>query len=260
MSFIAGARFLLFFSIVSGALVLWMMSHVRQGKHAPTVRHINGLDAIEEAIGRATEMGRPVHFSPGIAGVTDQSAPQTMAAMEILGYAVDLIAKYNTELVVSIRTANLFPIAQEVARQRFLAAGKPDMFQETTVRFFSSDQFAYAASCMGFMRREKVAANLMVGAFWAEALLMAEAGAEVGAIQVAGTANLHQIPFFVAACDYTLIGEELFAGGAYLSQDKVKLGSIAAQDYLKAASIALVLLGALAATMQSSFFTDLLSK
>jgi hypothetical protein len=134
-----------------------------------------------------------------------------------LGYAVDLIAKYNTELVVSIRTADLFPIAQEVARQRFLAAGKPDMFQETTVRFFSSDQFAYAASCMGFMRREKVAANLMVGAFWAEALLMAEAGAEVGAIQVAGTANLHQIPFFVAACDYTLIGEELFAGGAYLS-------------------------------------------
>ncbi len=260
MTFIAGTRFLLVFTIVTGALVLWMMSYVRSGRFLPQVRHINGLDAIEEAIGRATEMGRPVHFSPGIAGVTDQSAPQTMAAMEILAYTTELVAKYNTEMVVSIRTPDLFPIAQEVTRQRFLAAGKPDMFKETTVQFFSSDQFAYSASCMGFITREHVAANILMGAFWAESLLIAEAGARAGAIQVAGTANLHQIPFFVAACDYTLIGEELFAGGAYLSQDKLKLGSMAGQDYLKVISLALLLLGALSATFQSDFLTQLLSK
>jgi len=259
MTFIVGTRFLLVFSIASGLIVFWMMNSVRGGRFLPVVRHINGLDAIEEAIGRATEMGRPVHFSPGIAGVTDQSAPQTMAAMEILGYATELVAKYNTEMVVSIRTPDLFPIAQEVARQRFLAAGKPDMFTEKTVQFFSSDQFAYSASCMGFITREHVAANIMVGAFWAESLLIAEAGAAVGAIQIAGTANLHQIPFMVAACDYTLIGEELFAGGAYLSQDKLKLGSMAAQDYLKIISIVLLLLGALSATAQSDFFGRLLS-
>ena len=113
---------------------------------------------------------------------------------------------------------------------------------------------------MGFITREKVAANIMIGAFWAESLLIAEAGASVGAIQVAGTANLHQIPFFVAACDYTLIGEELFAGGAYLSQDKMELGSIAAQDYLKIVSIGLVILGALAATFQYDFLHQLLVK
>jgi len=260
MSFIEGTRFLLVFSLVSGALIFYMMAKVREGKYLPKIRPLNGLDAIEEAIGRATEMGRPVHFSPGIGGVTDQSAPQTMAAMEILSYTSYLVAQYGNEMVVSIRTPNLFPIAQEVTRQRFIAAGKPEMFKETTVQFFSSEQFAYSARCMGFITREKVAANIMIGAFWAESLLIAEAGASVGAIQVAGTANLHQIPFFVAACDYTLIGEELFAGGAYLSQDKMELGSIAAQDYLKIISIGLVILGALAATFQYDFLHQLLVK
>jgi hypothetical protein len=260
MSFIAGTRFLLVFTLISGGIIYWMMSSVRGGHFLPQVRHINGLDAIEEAIGRATEMGRPVHFSPGIAGVTDQSAPQTMAAMEILAYATELVAKYNCEMVVSIRTPDLFPIAQEVTRQRFLAAGHPEMFKETTVQFFSSDQFAYAASCMGFISRQKVAANIMMGAFWAESLLMAESGAQAGAIQVAGTANLHQIPFFVAACDYTLIGEELFAGGAYLSQDKLKLGSLTGQDYIKIISLALLLLGSIFSTFSSGFWNNLLTK
>jgi hypothetical protein len=260
MALIPGTRFLLVFSLISGAVVFYMMIKTREGMYLPKVRRLNGLDAIEEAIGRATEMGRPVHFAPGIAGVTDQSAPQTMAAMEILAHTTDLVARYDNEMVVSIRTADLFPIAQEVTRQRFIAAGKPDMFKETTVQFFSSEQFAYSARCMGFITREKVAANIMMGAFWAESLLIAEAGASVGAIQVAGTANLHQIPFLVAACDYTLIGEELYAGGAYLSQDKVKLGSIAGQDYLKVASIALVLLGALAVTFGSDFLPQLLAQ
>lgn len=260
MTFIPGTRFLLAFIVVTGLIIIGMMAYVRKGKFLPRIRHISGLDAIEEAIGRATEMGRPVHFSPGIAGVTDLSAPQTMAAMEILAYTTELVAKYNTEMVVSIRTPDLFPIAQEVTRQRFLAAGKPEMFKETTVQFFSSDQFAYSASCMGFISRHKVAANIMMGAFWAESLLIAESAAQAGAIQVAGTANLHQIPFFVAACDYTLIGEELFAGGAYLSQDKLKLGSIAGQDYIKIICLALLLLGSLFRTFQSDFWNKLLIK
>lgn len=260
MNLINGTRFLLAFSIVTAGLIFWMMSQVKNGRFLPRVRHINGLDSIEEAIGRATEMGRPVHFSPGIAGVTDQSAPQTMAAMEILAYTTELVAKYNTEMVVSIRTPELFPIAQEVTRQRFLAAGKPEMFRETTVQFFSSDQFAYSASAMGFISRHQVAANIMMGAFWAESLLIAESGAQAGAIQVAGTANLHQIPFFVAACDYTLIGEELFAGGAYLSQDKLKLGSIAGQDYIKLACLVLVAIGAIFQTFHSDFWNKLLAK
>lgn len=260
MTIIAGRVSLLVTLLLLGVIVYRGINMSKSGKWTPKIRRLAGLDAVEEAVGRATEMGAPVHFSPGIGGITDDSAPQTFAGLEVLAYVTQLTAKYNTEIIATIRTANVFPLAQEIVRQSYLAAGRPDMFQEDTVRFLSSEQFAYAAAVMGIMNRHKVAANLMMGAFWAESLLFAEAGAQVGAIQVAGTANMAQLPFFVAACDYCLLGEELYAAGAYLSQDKVKLGSIGAQDIAKGIAMVILLLGSLLATAEITVLTDLLSK
>ncbi len=260
MTIIAGRVSLLVTLLLLGVIVYRGISMSKSGKWTPKIRRLAGLDAVEEAVGRATEMGAPVHFSPGIGGITDDSAPQTFAGLEVLAYVTQLTAKYNTEIIATIRTANVFPLAQEIVRQSYLAAGRPDMFQEDTVRFLSSEQFAYAAAVMGIMNRHKVAANLMMGAFWAESLLFAEAGAQVGAIQVAGTANMAQLPFFVAACDYCLLGEELYAAGAYLSQDKVKLGSIGAQDIAKGIAMVILLLGSLLATAEITVLADLLNK
>lgn len=257
MTFLEGTRFLLLMTLLMGGIIMWTYERARSGKMVPTLRRINGLDAVEEAVGRATEMGRPIHYCPGLADVTAQTAPQTFAALEILGFVTELTARYNTTLVVTISSPNVFPLAQEIVRQRYQASGRPDMFQENTVRFLSSAQFAYAAGVMGIFFREKVAANVMIGAFWAESLLLAEAGAQNQAIQVAGTAAINQIPFFVAACDYTLIGEEIYAASAYLSQNKPKLGAIAGQDYCKALVLAFVIAGILFAVANSSALLDL---
>ena len=251
----------LFGTIILMAIIVYVcFTMSKKGIWVPHIRKINGLDSIEEAVGRATEMGAPVHFTPGLGDVTNTDAPQTFAGLEVLSYVTELTAKYNTELLVTIRIPNVFPLAQEIVRQGYIAAGKPDMFKETTVSFLSSEQFAYAAGVMGLMYRRHVAANLMFGAFWAESLLFAEAGAQVGAIQVAGTAAMGQIPFFVAACDYTLIGEELFAAGAYLSQDMVKLGSITGQDVIKVLTMTMILVGSFMATGGSKVLIDLMKK
>jgi len=55
-----------------------------------------------------------------------------------------------------------------------------------------------------------------------------------GSIQIAGTDQVSQLPFFVVACDYTLLGEELYAASAYLGREPLLLGTLKAQDYLKA--------------------------
>jgi hypothetical protein len=80
------------------------------------------------------------------------------------------------------------------------------------------------------MVREKPAACFYMGSFFAESLILAETGNGIGAIQIAGTAQPAQLPFFVAACDYTLIGEEFFAASAYLSGSPEELGSLKGQD------------------------------
>ena len=260
MTIIAGQVSFLVTFFVLGAIILAAINMSKSGQWVPNIRRLAGLDAVEEAVGRATEMGAPVHFSPGIGNISDNSAPQTFAGLEVLRFVTELTAKYNTEIIVTIRQPNVFPLAQEIVRQGYMAAGRPDMFQEDTVQFLSSEQFAYAAAVMGIMNRRKVAANLMMGAFWAESLLFAEAGAQVGAIQVAGTAAMSQLPFFVAACDYTLLGEELYAAGAYLSQDRVKLGAIGAQDIGKAIVMILVVIGSVMATAGSNAVLDLLKR
>ena len=260
MTIIAGRYFLLFTIVAMGVITIAAVSMAKSGKWNPSIRRMAGLDAIDEAVGRATEMGKPVHYTPGVGDIAADVAPQTFAGLEVLSYVTELTAKYNTELIVTIRQPNVFPLAQEIVRQGYITAGRPDMFQEDTVQFLSSEQFAYAAGVMGIMVRRQAAANIMMGAFWAESRLFAEAGAQLGAIQVAGTAQMGQIPFFVAACDYTLIGEELYAAGAYLSQDKVKLGSIAGQDIIKGLTMAFILLGSLLATAEIDALVNLMAK
>jgi hypothetical protein len=208
------------------------------------VRPIGGLSALNEAIGRATEMGRPILYVPGIAEVEDI---QTIASMVILHEVAKTAASYDTRTIVPCCMPLVFPIAEETVKNAYADAGRPDSFQRDDVRFLSQDQFAYTAGVTGIMLREKPAANIYLGAFWAESLILAETGFLSGAIQIAGTANVSQLPFFVAACDFTLIGEELYAASAYLSREPGLLGSLKGSDAAKLVLGAIILFGVLCA-------------
>ena len=145
-------------------------------------------------------------------------------------------------------------MAEESVKQGYAKAGKPEAYNPNNVRFLTSEQFAYASGVNGIMLREKPAANFMFGSFYAESLLMAETGFSTGAIQVAGTANIHQLPFFVVACDYTLIGEELFAASAYLSKEPKLLGSLKGSDLAKLLIMIYLVLGVLFVTFGIDIF------
>ena len=98
------------------------------------------------------------------------------------------------------------------------------------------------------MVREKPAACFYMGCFFAESLILAETGNSIGAIQIAGTAESSQLPFFVAACDYTLIGEEFMAASAYLSGEPDQIGSLKGQDVAKAIAAIIIIIGIVLAT------------
>ena len=119
---------------------------------------------------------------------------------------------------------------------------RSDLYNDGTVFLAAVGQFAYAAAVSGMMVREKPATVFLLGYFNAESLILAETANSVGAIQISGTDSTAQLPFFIAACDYTLIGEELYAASAYLSREPLLLGTLKAQDYLKGIFIALLAL------------------
>ncbi len=229
--------------MLTGAL-LWNILRARKG-HEPIIRKIPGLAAIDEAVGRATEMGRPILFSPGLFGLD----VTTLQALSIAGHVMRLAARYNTRVILAVCDTQVYPVAEEVAREAYNAEGRPELFNPDDIRFLSDRQFAYASGCVGIMNREKVSGNFFFGGFFAEALILAEGGREVGAIQVAGTPSTTQLPFLIASCDYTIIGEEYYAATAYLTRDPILLGSLVGQDYAKIALLILILAGTVMASL-----------
>ncbi|MCY2930475.1 MAG: hypothetical protein NTV86_13440 [Planctomycetota bacterium] len=195
------------------------------------IRRIAGLDAVDEGIGRATEMGRPVYFVHGIAGVESMA---TMASLTILGRVARKAAEYDTRVRVMNWDPMVTAVSQEVVQQAYTEAGRPDAYNPDDVLFISTDNFAYATAVSGLVVRERPAAIFMLGTFFAESLFLAETGASTGAIQISGTDSYSQLPFLITTCDYTLIGEELFAASAYLSREPKMLGSLRGQDVGKA--------------------------
>ena len=216
----------LFALVVLSAAILYYISKAKKGEKI-FIRKIAGLNAIEDALGRATEMGKPVLYVPGIQPLDDL---QTLASLSILSSIAKKTASFETDLMVPVRDPLVFSTAQEVVRESYLAIGRPDSYRDNMVEFLTSDQFGFVAGVNGYMVREKPAANFYLGGFYAESLILAETGNSIGAIQIAGTAIPSQLPFFIAACDYTLIGEELYAAGAYLSDDPKSRGSLKGQD------------------------------
>jgi len=240
------SRLPLFFVVVvvSIAVLGWVVA-ARMGA-STRIRRIAALEAVDEAVGRATEMGRTVLFVPGIQDMNDI---QTIAGITVLGRVAKTAAEYDARLEVPTCRSIVMTAAREAVQSAHLAAGRPETYSEGNINYITDEQFGYVAYLSGQMTREKPAACFYMGAFYAESLVLAENGNSIGAIQIAGTAEPSQLPFFVAACDYTLIGEEFFAASAYLSGERDQLGSIKGQDVGKALAVGSILVGTMLLTV-----------
>ncbi len=235
----------LYMALILAVIILLSINSALSGKNY-FIRRIGGLNAIDEAIGRSTEMGKPVLY---LTGLSDMSSISTIASISILSYVATKTAEYETSLLVPCCRSLVMNTAREVVKESYLEAGKPDAYNAENIKYITDDQFGFVSGVDGIMMREKPAANFYLGHFMAESLIYAETGNSIGAIQIAGTSEFSQIPFFVAACDYCLIGEELFAASAYLSRKPKDVGTLRGQDIAKLAIMVIVIIGVVLETL-----------
>ncbi|MFH1688168.1 MAG: DUF6754 domain-containing protein [bacterium] len=232
-------------TIVLSFFIIFFINQAKAGKKL-FIRKMAGMEAVDEAVGRATEMGKKIFY---ITGLGDMDNMQTIASITILGRVAQLAAEYETYLDVPCCRSMVMVTAREVVKEAHSKAGRPDAYNDDMIHYLTDDQFGYAAAVDGAFVREKPATIFFMGQFFAESLILAETGNSIGAIQIAGTAMPSQLPFFVAACDYTLIGEELFAASAYLSREPKLLGSLKGQDYGKAILLVAIVVGLVLETL-----------
>ena len=230
------------------APVLYYIRQAQNGREL-YVRRIAGVDAVDEALGRSAELGRPISFSTGLTNVN----PVLYACLGVLFYVGQKAARYRTKLFVPQCDPEAMAIVEDVVRDSYRSVGRSAQFNPQNILFLSESQFAFASGYMGMIHREQVASAFLFGHFAAESLILAEAGQQVGAMQVGASVSPEQVAFFICACDYTLIGEELFAASAYLSKEPVQLGSLYGQDRAKLLFFFIIIVGVAIATVNSIF-------
>jgi len=236
---ISGRSLGLIFNVV---IVFIVVYYLRSGRRL-YIRRVPGLDAIEEAIGRSTEMGKPVVCSFGIGGFNYW----TLTGLTILSHVARLCARMGTRIIVPTGGGDasmiVRPVAEEIVRTSHLMEGREEAFKPDDVPFLSGQQYAYTGGYVGILQRTRPGAVIMTGSHASEAMNIADTSNAVGAITITSGSYVSNVAALACASDYILIGEEAPAAGAYLSGDPAQRASIRCQDVFKWIAIILLIFG-----------------
>lgn len=219
----------------------------------PHLRAIPAYDSLKKLMSRAVETGQAVHVSIGTAGVDSAQTADTLAGLYTLQFLADRAANSDIPPLATVTEPTALPAALHQLRRGYERQGYPDEHRLEHARFIAppvnGSAVPYAAGVMDILNHEPVAANVMLGAFGDEFLLMTEPGAQRGAFQMGGTSNPNVLPFVYLTMSEPILGEEIYAAGAYLLERVEHYTSLIAQDVFRVMVVLLVVLVVIARSL-----------
>ena len=234
--------------LLSVPFLFYALSRVRAG-HQPRLRPLPAFDTLSELSGRAAESSQVLHVGLGMGGISGSEMAVSLAGLTTLTYLADQSAASEAKLVVTVADPTLLPAAQEILRQAYARQGKPDIFSPSQVRLLAPEPIAYAAGVMSILEGENPLANVTIGDFGDEYLLIGETGVKRDIVQIAGTSNPAALTFMQATADKVLVGEEIFAAGAYLRRDPESVAGIIVQDWWRYLVLLVIIAGVIWQTL-----------
>jgi hypothetical protein len=216
------------------------------------LRSIRGYDAAREGLSRAAETGRAIHTSPGTGGVRagGSTTASTLAGMAIVESMSRVSAITGAPVQATTNDAVAYALTENSVRRGYQRAGWSLETESGGARFVTHDDpLAYVAGAAEVVEQQRTSHSVIAGQFGPEVLFLLEAQRRSGADQIAGSSDPQGTALMYLAADQTLVGEEIFASGAYLERRKSHIASLLAQDGLRWAIIILIILGAIIANI-----------
>jgi hypothetical protein len=230
--------------VVIAALLLVAFTFMRRRSPA-VLRPIQAFERLGHAIGLAVENGTRLHISLGRGNLFTARGGSALAGLAMLRRLAERTSVSDRPPIVTSGDASLSILSQDTLQAGYKAAGADDQYRATTGRLTGLTPFSYAAGAIPVTRDENVSANVLLGDFGAEAALLAEAADRENTHLIAASDNLSAQAILYAAAQDPLIGEELFASGAYVGAGPSHEASLHVQDVLRWLVILAILVGAL---------------
>ena len=230
------------------ALLLFYLRWIKSGRQV-TLRHIQSLSSVPHLVSRAVESGQKIHVSLGTGGLHDTTTATTLAGLAVLDHLAERGCASGAPPLVTVADPLVLPAAQDSMRQVYERHGRPADFEGTQVEMVAPQPFIYALGASTRLHPQETAANLMLGAFGPEVLLLGERGTQLGITQMAGTDDPQAMALLIPVTDNPIIGEEVYAVPAYLTRKPAHLASLKTQDAIRIGIIAVILIAALLRTL-----------
>lgn len=232
--------------IVCAGLLYWLSYRVRSGRSV-NLRPLDGYIALQAQRAKSVETGRGVHFSVGRANLSGSASPTSIAALSAFDYIAADACASDVPPLTTTGDGTLLLAAQDGLRAAYDAAGLRHDYSPHTAQYIAAENqpMTYAAGTSDIVNRGELGSNLMIGRFGAELAIVTESAERGDMEQVIGSDDPTAMALAVLATDKVLLGEEVFASGAYLHGGPVQLASIQLQDILRVMAIAGILLATL---------------
>lgn len=232
------------FGIVFFSAALMLGLSLLRRKTPSVFRDIPAFTRLRQAVGLVVEDGSRLHVSLGRGALTTPQSASALAGLALLRRLADLTSAGDQPPIVTSGDATLAILSQDTL-QAAAKFSEQAAFDPTTGRLTGLTPFSYAAGAIPAIRDENVSANLLMGNFGVEVALLTDAVERENTFVLAGSDNLTAQAVIYASAQEPLIGEEIYAAGAYVESGPLDTASLTVQDILRWLIIAAILVGAL---------------
>ena len=247
MDQIIGLATVLFFG---GMIAIFWLLAIRKGAKPRGIRKIEAYESLPATVGAAVETGRRIHISLGSGAIGDMSTAATISGLGVLDQVASVAALSDKPPIVTTADGTAMLLAQDTLRGVYSRNNVSEHYDPLSAQVAGLTPLGFGAALPGVLDDEMVAGTVLIGSVGPEAVLLAEAGRRANITTVAGSDVPAAQAVLFATADQPLIGEDLFAGNAYINRRPAHLASLRAQDWMRVIISGLIVLGVLLKTLR----------